>query len=124
MFSKKNGTKDISFRQTRLICRTFGCVMEKSIATKNVQCESCALTSASEKCGFYIPVYHEVSNGRLFVRENSGRCATHRGHKGTPRESLTRSVSNIPQKHLKIALDLLEKNVPTQNINLVLEGFE
>ena len=80
-----------------------------------------SVNNVSETCKFELPVYHDVSTGRLCVRANSGRNLLHTGHSSAPREYTNDSLANIPRPALKLAIDLLEKNVPTNMINIILE---
>ena len=83
--------------------------------------ETKGATTSSDKCRYELPVFHDVKTNRLFVRANSGVNFQHNGHDFVPREHTKDSLSNIPRKSLDFAITLLEKNMPNNIVNAILE---
>ena len=76
---------------------------------------------ASEKCTFQFHIYHEVSTGRMCIRANSGRTYLHTGHSFASKEHTNDSLHTLPKAARQTAVDLIETNVPTNIINIILK---
>ena len=77
-----------------------------------------------EKCGFFVTAYFESSTKRFFIRKNGGRNHVHLGHSPVAIEVSNVPLSNIKRPTLDLVKNLLEKNVPTNMINSLLEVMD
>jgi hypothetical protein len=119
---KKMRTKDgiPKYFKYTIRCCGHGRVGRKNSSNKQKR-ETKSVNKASDQCKFDLPVYHEVSTGRLCVRANSGRKFLHTGHSYAPKEHTNDSLNSLPRAALATAIDLIERNVPTNMIQIILE---
>ena len=77
--------------------------------------------TCSDKYKFEIPVFRDVTTGRLFIWANGGDHFQHNSHSFAPREHTKDSLNNIPCPSLNFADEIIEKHVPNNILNMILE---
>ena len=95
--------------------------MGRKNSTKKQERETKSAKNVSDKCKFQFHIYHEVSTGRMCIRANSGRTYLHTIHSFTSKEHTNDSLHTLPKAAHQTAVDLIETNVPTDIINIILK---
>ena len=93
----------------------------KNSAKKQKKQETKSVKNESNTCKFEFRVYHEVSTGRMCIRANGGRNFLHTDHFFASKEHTTDSLHTLPKAARQTAVDLIETNVPTNIINIILK---
>ena len=95
--------------------------LDRNNSTKKQKRETTCAKDISEKCKFEFRVYHEVSTGRMCIRASGGRNFLHTGHSFASKEHTNDSLRTLPKANRQTAVDLIEENVPTNFIKILLE---
>ena len=104
----------------RLRCKKHSRLSKSSRGEIQSSHTGCA-ANHGELCKFELQVYYNSSLRRFFIRENSGSNFLHSKHPPVKREFRRTGTNAVPADQLEKAVELLEKNCPTDMVNLVLQ---
>ena len=116
--------KNRQYPQYKLICRGHGRIFRSRSTSKYARQEVKTSLSSKEQCPFYLPAFLDKGSGWLFVPRNSGRCFCHKVHSYRPPESTDTSLTDLPQPVLAVAVKLIEKHMPPNMVNVILEATQ
>ena len=122
---RTNGTQSVKstkrYLKVHLLCKRFGRSRCMHTATSRSPRGSYAPSGKNNKCSYLIPAFHDTEINRVFVRKNSKPCFEHTNHSYIPKNYSNVSPANIPQPAMKLAIGLIEKQVGTSLLNVILE---